>query len=285
MSTEVIVTGTGTPLVQPHLAGPGVLIRYGDVILQFDAGRNTLARISATGTHISDLTAVFITHYHSDHLVGLQDIVLSHWVHDFEDVYAGFDLVAPNGSTARYCSRMLEAWDDDLDVRARHGGNRTAEPKTELIGFDVPDAPTEVWSQGDVRVIAGQVRHEPVIGAVGYRVETPDGVVVITGDTVVCDEVALLANGADVVVYESIRVDFVNSEFPPAMHYITEYHADTGDIGEQMEALGVPIVMLTHLIPATNLPGGDGFEADLRQAGYTGRVVVCDDLEKVVLGE
>ncbi len=284
MTTEVIITGTGSPLVQADIAGPGVLVRHGDLALQFDAGRNTLARITATDTHIKDLTAVFLTHYHSDHVVGLQDIVLSHWVHDFEDDYGRFDVVAPNGATVRLCERMLDAWDEDLAVRAEHGGGRSAEPKMDVIGFDVPDRPTEVWSNGDVRVLAGQVRHEPVEGAVGYRVETPDGAVVITGDTLACDEVADLSGGADVVVYDTMRHDFVLNHFPPAMRYITEYHADIFEIGEQMQALGIPTVMLTHLIPAVNLEGGDGFESDIRAAGYTGNVMVCNDLDKLVLG-
>ena len=283
MTTEVIITGTGMPLVQADIAGPGVLVRYGDLALQFDAGRNTLARITATGTHIKDLTAIFLTHYHSDHVVGLQDIVLSHWVHDFEDNYGRFDLVAPNGHTERFCQQMLDAWDEDLAVRASHGGDRQPTPKFDVVGFDVPDTPTEVWSRGEVRVLAGQVRHEPVEGAVGYRVETPDGVVVITGDTVVCEEVAELSQGADVVVYEAMRQDFVLNNFPPAMHYITEYHADAVEIGEQMQRLGIPTVMLTHLIPPANQDGGDGFEADVRAGGYTGRVIVCDDLEALTL--
>lgn len=92
MTTEVIITGTPMPLVQADIAGPGVQIRNGDLALQFDAGRNTLARITASDTHVKDLTAVFLTHYHSDHVVGLQDIVLTHWVHDFEDNYGRFDV-------------------------------------------------------------------------------------------------------------------------------------------------------------------------------------------------
>ncbi|NNC80560.1 MAG: MBL fold metallo-hydrolase [Acidimicrobiales bacterium] len=283
MTTEVIVTGTGTPLVQPHLAGPGVLVRYGDLALQFDAGRNTLARIKAAGTEIGDLTTVFLTHYHSDHLVGLQDIVLSHFTHDFENVFDRLELVAPSGATKRYCDRMLDIWDDDLHVRAGHRANNSADPKVDVSGFDVPMSPTEVWSRGEVRVLAGPVRHEPVVGAVGFRIETPDGVVVITGDTLVCDEVAELARGADVVVYEAMRFDVVQNHFPPSMRYVTEYHADAPEIGRQMAALEIPNVMLTHLIPATNLPGGDGYEADVRAAGYTGNLVVCDDLDQIVL--
>ena len=283
MSTEVIVTGTGMPLVVPDRAGPGVLIRSGGLCLQFDVGRSTSARIVAAGTALPELSAVFLTHYHSDHVVGLQDLVLSHWIADFDDVAPRLPIVAPNGPTIRFCERMLDIWDDDLDVRALHN-HRTPEPKIDLIGFDTPGEPTEVWSHGDVRVIAGPVRHEPVVGAVGYRVETPDGIIVITGDTLVCDEVAALASGADVVIYEAMRFDWVYGN-PPSIHYITEYHADTRLIGAQMAELDMDTVMLTHLIPPPASPEDrQAFVDDLRGGGYTGTVVVCDDLERLMLG-
>ena len=278
MTTLVTITGTGTPLLQPDRAGAGVLIRCGDLHLQFDAGRSTAPRLMAAGSSPNSLTAIFLTHYHSDHLVGLTDVVLSHWVLDLTDTAARLPIVAPNGSTVRFCERMLDLWDDDLAVRSLHN-QRDPHPKIDIIGFDTPETPTEVWRQGDVRVIAGPVRHEPVVGAVGYRVETPDGVVVITGDTLVCDEVAELAAGADVVVYEAMRMDEINKR-PSNLRYITHYHADTRLIGKQMAQLGVPTLMLTHLIPPPSTPEErQAFADEIREGGYTGDLRVCDDLE------
>lgn len=284
MTTKVTVTGTGMPLVQPHRAGPGVLVQVGDLALQFDAGRNSVSRIAGAGVDVTELDAVFLTHYHSDHVMGLQDIVLSYWVMDFADLTNGMEIIAPNGHTMDYLERMLSVWDNDLEVRASHGGDRNPTPRVTYTGFDVPDTPTEVWSNGDVRVIAGQVRHEPVIGAVGYRIETPDGVVVISGDTTVCDEMAELSAGADVVVYEAMRFETYLDNLPPEAQYINEYHADTKLIGKQMAELEVPTVMLTHLIPPPESPAAkEGFVADVREGGYTGDVIVCDDLDSVAL--
>lgn len=282
-STEVIVTGTGIPSVDPDRAGAGVLIRHGDIALHFDAGRATAMRMVQAGTDFTDLDAIFLTHYHSDHVIGLHDFVLSRWTEDDFDVSGPLELVAPNGKTVRYCENLLEMWKDDLAVRAAHNG-RSASPNVDLVGFGTPSELTEVWSKGDVRVLAGPVRHEPVEGAVGYRVETPDGVIAISGDTVVCDEVARLADGADVVVYEATRFDQVLS-LPPELHFIVDYHADTKLIGGQMQALGIPTVMLTHLIPPpSTLEEKQGFEDDVRAGGYTGTVIVCDDLDRFVLG-
>lgn len=280
MTTEVIITGTGTPMVTVNRAGPGCLVRCGDINLQFDAGRNTIARLLAAGVTAGELDAVFLTHYHSDHTTGLQDIVLTHWVSDFADAFEALEVVAPNGPTTRYLEKMLAPWEEDLEVRALHSP-RSPDPKMEIVGFDVPDAPALVWEKGDVKVYAGQVRHEPVIGAVGYRIETPDGIVTITGDTKVCPEVATLAEGSDIVVYEAMRIDFVN----PGLKHIGSYHADTPEIGKQMEELGIGRLILTHLIPQpADEDEKQGFVDDLRAAGFTGEIVVADDLSSMTLG-
>lgn len=280
MTTEVIITGTGTPLPVPERAGPGVLVRHGDIALQFDAGRGTAIRLAETGVAVGDLTAVFLTHYHSDHVVGLQDLVLTHWVTDYADKADLLDVVAPNGPSTRYLEKMLAPWEEDLEVRALHSP-RSPDPKLNIVGFDVPDEPALVWEKGDVKVFAGQVRHEPVIGAVGYRIETPDGVVTITGDTKVCPEVATLAAGSDIVVYEAMRLYGVAE----GLRHIAEYHAVTHEIGRQMEEVGIPRLMLTHLIPQPrDEEGKQLFADDVRGAGYTGELLVCDDLSTMTLG-
>lgn len=283
MTTSITITGTGIPLVDPKRAGAGVLVRTDGVTLQFDAGRNTARRLMQTGVRVTDLDAVFLTHYHSDHTIGLQDIAISRAVTDYERNKAPLDIVAPNGSTIDFCEHMLDVWEDDLEVRSAHGP-RPMNASPNIVGFDVPDEPVEVWSSGTVRVLAGQVRHEPVVGAVGYRIECPDGVIVITGDTIVCNEVATLAAGADIVVYEAMRFETVTTVMPPSMHYIKEYHADTIEIGRQMQQLNIPRVVLTHLIPPPDSPEeAEGFADDLRLGGYTGEIIVSDDLTAVSL--
>jgi ribonuclease Z len=282
MATTVTITGTGTPQLAPDRAGPGALVEFGDIRLQFDVGRGTVMRLAATGVEPSQVSAVFLTHYHSDHLIGLEELVLTRWVLDRDDSAEPLPIVAPNGATVRFCERMLDHWQDDLAVRSAHN-HRAPEPRLEIIGFDTPPEPVEVWRSGDVRVIAGQVRHEPVEGAVGFRIETPDGVVAISGDTLVCDELRQLYEGADVIVQEAMRMDVINQR-PPDLRFIADYHSDTRLIGALAEELAIPTVMLTHLIP---IPGTQEEEQEfideVREGGYRGEVLVCKDLDSVDL--
>ncbi len=285
MKTELIVTGTGFPAPDPHRAGPGALVRRGDITLQFDAGRSTVQRLTGAGVKTPELTAFFATHHHSDHLTGLQDLVLTRWNMDRRDQAGPLPIVVPEGHCVEFVSRMLDVWTHDVTVRNEHSG-RTTTPAFDLISFRVPgpEEVVEVWSHGEVRVLAGQVRHEPVCPAVGYRVETPEGVIAITGDTRVCPEVARLAEGADVLLYEAMRFSHVKDE-NLGRDFVMDYHADTMLIGEQAAALDVPTLMLTHLIPAPNTAEEKQlFIDEVRSGGFQGELIVADDLDSVSLG-
>lgn len=288
MATSVTITGTGCPIPDAHRAGPGAMVRYVDdsgteMVLQFDAGRGTVQRLTGADVWIPYVSAVFLTHYHSDHVSGLYDLVLTHWTMDRTDKAPGLPIIAPEGSTANFVSTMLDSWDDDIEVRRIHAG-RESRPDPTLISFAAPTTPTEVWRQGDVVVSACQVRHEPVVDAVGFRVDTPDGSVVISGDTRVCDEMATLSAGADVVVYEAMRFSFYD-DLPPHRHYVMDYHADTKLIGAQAAELGIPKLVLTHLIPApTNDAERQLYIDEVRSSGYEGELVVAEDLYTCAVG-
>lgn len=294
MATSVTITGTGCPIPDAHRAGPGALVRYASdnapvsehVTLQFDAGRGTVTRLAAANVWIPDLTAVFLTHYHSDHVSGLYDLVQTCWIMDRADQRQSVPVIAPNGASLDFASTLFDATTADIDVRAAHTG-RSSRPGVQAIGFDAPRSPAEVWASDDgaVNVSASQVRHEPVVDAVGYRVDTPDGSVVITGDTKVCDEVAVLAQGCDVLVYEAMRFSFFD-DLPAHRHFVMDYHADTKMLGAQAAEIGVPKLVLTHLIPA---PTTDAerqiFVDEVRSGGYQGEVVVADDLYTCAVGD
>lgn len=252
------------------------------VALQFDAGRATTMRLAALGVSPVDLAAVFVTHHHSDHVSGLEDLVMSRWIMDRLDEAPSLPILAPEGPATDFLERMLDPWEHDLAVRSAHT-ERGTYPGYEVRPFEVEDSLVQVWSQDEVRVMAGPVRHEPVTSAAGYRVETPDGVVAISGDTLVCPEMAALAESADVLVYEAMRFDLIRAR-PDYLHFVLDYHADTRLIGAQARELGVKHLVLTHLIPEpTTEEDHQGFVDDIRSAGYDGLLTVARDLSAVTL--
>ena len=284
--TYVVLTGTGVPHAAPGRAGAGVMVRHGDTVLQFDAGRGTVLRVIEAGVQPTDITAVFVTHYHSDHVMDLPDVVITHWVQQQMKKTLPLQIVAPAGPATRFVSRMMDAFDDDIHVRREHTG--APDPRFDAISFDAPLTPTEVWrsANGDVKVEAVAVHHEPVEAAVAYRVTTPCGVVVISGDTRACDEVFSMAQGCDVLVHEACRKQsMIDSIRGTVFETIFDYHADSVEVGELAQKYNVQHLVLTHLIPQPHSDReAEKFANDVRTGGYTGQVTVGKDLLTVTLG-
>ncbi|MCU1396663.1 MAG: Hydrolase [Ilumatobacteraceae bacterium] len=280
-ATTVTLTGTGTPHPCPGRAGPGALVRFGEIALQFDAGRGSVLRLVEAGIEPHAISALFITHIHSDHLVDLADVVLTRWLQGRS--HTALPIVAPAGAATEFANRVLEPWADDIAVRIAHVQHGA--PTIDVRAFVPTSEPATVWTSDDgaVTVDAIAVHHEPVVDAVAYRVTTPTGIVVISGDTVVCAEVERLSNGADVLVHEACRTTALRDLIAGTrLEAIFGYHADTVPLGGLAERAGVAHVLLTHLIPPPGTEAAEAeFDADLRLGGYTGRVSVGRDLMTV----
>lgn len=269
---RVVLTGTGVPVPDPDRAGAGTLVDLDGVRLQVDAGRGTVLRLAGSMTPLPTLDAVLLTHHHSDHLVGLADLVLSRWLAGAHRT----TIVAPTGPTARFAAGLLDPWAEDIAVRIEHAGHG-GPPAVDLVDFAASSSPTEVWGSEGVTVTAVAVHHEPVVPAVAYRVDGPSGSVVVSGDTVVCDEVEQLARGADVLVHEVRLRSFADAVVGTHYEAISAYHADAIELGAAAQRAGVGRLMLTHFIPLP-LEGYEPFLDEVRQGGFTGELIAGDDL-------
>ncbi|MFI7641771.1 MBL fold metallo-hydrolase [Nonomuraea sp. NPDC049400] len=278
MTTTVTLTGTGVPIPAPGRAGAGVLVRHGATALQFDAGRGTVLRLTEAGVGLHELTAVFITHVHSDHVIGLPDVVMGRWIQDHVWKTGPLDLHLPEGVAAGFAERMLDPYATDIALRMEHVQEAPPEPR--LHTFACGSRPREIWSRDGVTVEAVAVHHEPVPDAVAYRVRTPDGTVVISGDTRVCDEVEELSRNADVLVHEACRTTALHAAVAGTpFEKIFSYHADTVALGGLAKRADVKHLMLTHLIPAPDDEAGErDFANDVRLGGYEGPLTVGRDL-------
>jgi ribonuclease Z len=321
----VTLTGTSGPPPYNDLAGPGTLVRYGDdtndcrsVLMQFDAGRGTLMRLSQVGVQAAQLNALFLTHIHSDHSEGLSDIAQMRWLFGPPktpalDVVCSKDEKSKAGFTVS-CEKLVAHIDDAYD-QSGETAQRLAESDglfnpagpvsgMNVIAFDPKDEPQVVWKSGAVRVSAIRSTHMP--GHASYRVDTPAGSVVIGGDasndaqepprdTSTSDQVEMLAKGADIIVHAAIHPVLSpenGSGAPPAIYY---RQSNATDLGAMAQRDGAKYLMLTHLTPSLGaemqgtwkVPGGPLTEEDYKKAardgGYTGNIVVGTDLASVRL--
>ena len=284
-TATVTLTGTGVPHPSPGRAGAGVLFRRGPVALQFDAGRGTVLRLSEAGCGPGALDAVFLTHVHSDHLVGLPDLAMTRWIQSTLGAAGPLVIVAPEGYATRFAETMLAPYEDDIALRVAHV--QPHPPELDIRPFALPTEPTEVWrsADGEVRVEAVAVHHEPVTEAVAYRITSPDSTVVVSGDTRVCDEVRDLASGASVLVHEACRRSAMRELIAGTpFEHIFDYHADTVALGAMAAEARVDHLVLTHLIPPpTTDDESAAFAADVRSGGYVGELTVGYDLFTVEL--
>ena len=285
MTTIVTLTGTGIPNIAPGRAGAGVFVKHNDIVVQFDAGRATCNRLIEAGLKLADLDAVFITHIHSDHVFGLAELVLSRWIEtQFDKEATPLPIYAPSGGAARFVKRMLEPYEEDTHIRREHTGSR--EVILDAHEFPATFTQSEIWASEDRSVIveAVAVHHEPVPDAVAYRVTTPDGFVVISGDTRVCQEVEDFSRNANVLVHEAFRrapLEPFMENFP-RINSILDYHSDSILLGGLAQRAQVQTLLLTHLGPPPNNEADEKeFSNDIKTGGYTGNCLVGRDLMSV----
>lgn len=320
---EITLTGTqGGPPAVGGLAGAGTLVRYGsvasncsEVVMQFDAGRGTTQRLSQIGLSPSDLHAIFLTHVHSDHTEDLAGLLQYRWhfLGGPVDVVCSADAIQKQPGPARTlsCSGLVAHTADAMlqsgeiaqriaENTKRIAGGPAALVNLQTVSLPLPDkAGSIVWQSGDVSVSAIGTVH--IAGSLAYRVDTPEGSVVIAGDagnsvpappreSSTSEAVELLASAADVLVQSTMHSIFApgsGSRFPPIAYY---RQSNVVDIGAMADRAGVEHLMLTHLIPALDAPShgpyvvpggpvtGEDYERAAREGGFDGNVHVGVDL-------
>ncbi|MEO6317302.1 MAG: ribonuclease Z [Acidimicrobiales bacterium] len=273
---EITLLGTGSPLVDPLRAGPATLVRAGDATLLFDCGRGVLMRAAAAGAQASQLTALLLTHLHSDHITDLNDVITSRWVTTFAPT--PLRVLGPPG-TSTVVEGLLASLAPDIAYRLAHHDDLTWDPGVEVTEH----SDGSVLDEGGVRVVAEPTDHRPVHPTLGYRVEFEGHAIVIAGDTVPCEGLDRLCQGADALVHTVIRADLVQSIPLPRLQDILDYHSSVEQAAQTAARNGVATLVLTHYVPPL-LPGAEDEWRDIAAAHFDGRVELGDDLHTVSIG-
>ncbi|MBU6216330.1 MAG: MBL fold metallo-hydrolase, partial [Acidobacteria bacterium] len=266
---RVTLLGTGSPLPDPHRAGPATLVEAGGLHLLFDCGRGVLMRLAAAGLPSPALLAAqFLTHLHSDHVSDFNDVVTTRWV--TSPIPNPLSVVGPPG-TQRFVDRTLEMLTDDIGYRIAHHEDLEWAPGVEVTEVLDGEVVHAGLSGAGVQVTAAPTDHRPVAPTVGYRVEHEGAVVAIAGDTVPCDGLDALVAGADVYVQTVIRDDIVRQVPMQRFQDICDYHSSVADAARTAARAGVRTLVLTHMVPAPP-PGGASEWIELAREHFDGEV-------------
>lgn len=274
-SFRVTLLGTGSPVPSDTRFGPSILVEAGDQSLVFDVGRGAAQRLAQLGVSFDRIDAIFLTHLHSDHVVGLPDLWLSGWIIGRRT--APWELVGPAG-TAALAAHLAQAFAFDIDIRVRDGGQNAAGGR--LAARDV--APGVVYERGGVKVTAFLVDHGMVAPAFGYRLDYGGRTVVLSGDTRFSPELIAVARGADLLVHEVVLAPA--DAGPSAPYYRAFAHHTTPEQAAEVFTRDRPtLAVYSHIV----IFGGSE-EAEIMsrtRRGYAGPVLLGHDLMSVAVGD
>jgi ribonuclease BN (tRNA processing enzyme) len=275
--TRVVMLGSGTPNADPDRSGPALAIVVDDRAYIVDAGPGVVRRAAAAaGNGVSALGAsrlnrVFLTHLHSDHTVGLPDLILSPWVLDRPDA---LEVYGPAG-TADMVAHIEQAWARDIDIRTNGGEPRGANRDAwKSIVHEV--AAGLVYEDANVRVTAIPVHHGTWPEAFGYRFETADRVIVVSGDAAPTDALVEACNGCDVLVHEVYSETKFADRPADWQAYHSRFHTSTRELAALATRARPKLLVLHHGLFWGATP--DEMLAEIRAAGYEGDVVTAADL-------
>src|SRR5215471_5267735 len=201
--TKVVLLGTGTPIPDPDRSGPATAIVVGDSAYLVDFGPGVIRRAQAavlqrgiTQLEPGNLRVAFVTHLHSDHTVGYSDLIFTGWTSGRN---VPLEVYGPSGLNSM-TDHILQAYRVDIDARIGPEGNQRAIAD----GWKVNSheiKPGVVYKDANVTVTAFPTKH--ALESYGYRFDTPDRRIVISGDTGPSEETIKACHGCDVLVHEA----------------------------------------------------------------------------------
>jgi len=230
------------------------------------------------GLSVLNIKHVFLTHLHSDHTAGYPDLILTPW--SVGRTHA-LEVYGPRGLRAM-TRHILEAYAEDIRIRRQDKIN-LGRPN-EVDGYKVNAheiAPGTVYQDASVKVTAFAVKHGDVAGAFGYRFETPDRTIVISGDAAPSQTIIDACNGCDVLIHEAYSLLTYKNVTGPYQQYREKHHTSSRELAELATKARPQLLILYHRAN----PGGvgrpnpeDALLEELR-AHYFGKVVTGHDLD------
>jgi ribonuclease Z len=275
---KITLLGTGTPVPAMNRFGPSILVEAAGQKFLFDAGRGAIQRLAQLRVRWQDVDGVFLTHLHSDHVVGFPDLWLTGWL-----VGAGRDrplhVWGPRG-TSKMMSLLEQAY--EFDIRLRLFDDRAAPDGVVIIAEDITEK--VVLERGGLKITAFEVDHAPVRPAFGYRVDHGGRSIVLSGDTRVSQNLIRHAQGVDLLIHEVASPESFQraGTRPERAKSVIEHHVTPEQAGEVFARTKPRLAVYSHIVQP------DASEQDLlpgTRKTYSGPVEVGEDLMVILVGE
>lgn len=281
----VTLLGTGVPTPCPDRFGPSTLIEAGDQKLLIDAGRGATIRLNQLGVPIGRIDALLLTHYHSDHTVGVPDVWLTGWLQScFGTRTKPFRVIGPTGAKT-LMANLERAFAADIKIRI---DDEKLCPEGIAVQIEEFDGEGAVYQRAGVKVIAFEVDHGPAIKpAYGYRIEYAGRVVVISGDTRYNANVMKYGAGADLLIHEVAvaRPELLGQAY---IQRIMAHHTTAQEAGLVFAQTEPKLAAYTHLVFLADAgiapPTVEDLIAQTRQT-YQGPLQIGEDLMSFEVGD
>jgi ribonuclease BN (tRNA processing enzyme) len=282
--TQVVLLGTGNPPADPDRSGPAtaVVVNGTPYLVDFGAGvvrraKSAVVDRGIAGLEPVKLRVVFVTHLHSDHTVGYPDLILTPWVLGRR---VPLEVYGPTGIKAM-TDHVLEAYKADFETRTKDRGLFTVGAFPEGHQVNAHEIrPGVVYKDDNVTVTAFATKH--AMESYGYRFDTPDRSIVITGDTNPTQATIDACHGCDVLVHEVLTQEWLDRR-PDFRAYAAQFHTTTAQLTELARQAKPRLLVLSHtslsLRPAVDSERSTPARMLAEMSGYTGQVVVGRDLD------
>jgi ribonuclease BN (tRNA processing enzyme) len=274
--------GTGTPRPDPMRSGPatGLVVNGTSYLVDFGPGvvRRMAAAydkgVTAFGFAAAALRTIFLTHLHADHTAGYPDLILTPWILGRRQP---LDVYGPKGLRSM-TGHVLKAWEIDIEDRVT-GIDRLPRLGCQVNVHEI--APGVIHVDGNIRVTAFPVRHGN-LAAFGFRFETPDRVIVISGDTAPTLSLAEHCDGCDVLIHEAYSERTYEGVSPKWQRYRLSHHTSSRQLAALATRIRPGLLVLYHRSNAGSTTKSPDTEEQLLcelRRHYRGQIVVGHDLD------
>ncbi len=283
---KVTLLGTGDPIPRTDRFGPATLVQVAGQNLLFDVGRGAATRLVQMGMALSDVDATFLTHFHHDHLIGLDDVWMTGWLpNPFGRRSAPMQVWGPTG-TANLLSSLEKAF--ELNTSTRIPDELLGPEGIKFLAHEFSEDGV-VYEKDGVKVTAFTVNHGDLIKpAYGYRVDYDSRSVVISGDTKFDRNLIAAAKGTDLIVHEVALASEELLASSEQFRRIVAHHTTPEEAGIVFAEVNPKLAVYTHFVI---LSGPTIPEAPLSsliprtRTNYDGPLVIGEDLMSFDIGD